>query len=115
MTLRRTKSFGASALALALSAAALSACGAGPAAAADHIVEIRGLEFIPASIDASPGDTITWINKDVMPHTATSNEGAWDSGDIDAGGEWTLSVESDFGGGYTCTYHPTMTGEISVE
>jgi plastocyanin len=115
MTLRRTRLLGASALALALTAAALSACGAGPAAAADHTVEIRGLEFIPASIDVNPGDTITWINKDVMPHTATSDNGAWDSGNIAAGAEYTLSVESDFAGGYTCTYHPTMTGEISVE
>jgi plastocyanin len=115
MTLRRTKLRGASALALTLSAIALSACGVGPAAAADHIVEIRGLEFSPAFIDASPGDTITWINKDVMPHTATSDDGAWDSGNIAAGAEYTLSVKSDFAGGYTCTYHPTMTGEISVE
>jgi plastocyanin len=115
MTLRRTKLRDASALALTLSAIALSACGGGPAAAADHVVEIRGLEFIPASIDVNPGDTITWINKDVMPHTATSDDGAWDSGDIAAGAEWTLSVESDFAGGYTCTYHPTMMGEISVE
>lgn len=73
--------------------------------------------LLPAQLqsDASLGDTITWINKDVMPHTATSDEGAWDSGDIDAGGEWTLTVEDGFGGGYTCTYHPTMTGDISFD
>lgn len=114
MTSQRAKSVIGGALSLALSAAAIVACSAGPAAAEDHIVTMRGLEFVPASISVKAGDTITWVNEDVMPHTTTSGDGAWDSGEIEAGGEWTLTVESDFGGGYVCAYHPTMTGEISV-
>lgn len=114
MTQRR-KPFGAAGLFLTLFAVALAAFEASPAAAKDHVVEIRGLEFIPAAVEANPGDTITWVNKDAMPHTATSDGGAWDSGEIVSGGEWTLTVQSGYGGGYTCTYHPTMTGELSIE
>lgn len=84
------------------------------AAAEDHVVEIHGLEFIPATIAASPGDTISFVNKDVMPHTATSDSGAWDSGTIEAGEEWTLDVEAGFGGDFACTFHPSMTGVLSV-
>jgi hypothetical protein len=37
------------------------------------------------------GDTIEWINDDIVPHTATSTGGAFDSGAIAAGGtcRWT--------------------------
>ena len=85
------------------------------AAAEEHIVEIHGLKFVPATVSAKPGDTISFVNKDVMPHTATSDSGAWDSGTIDAGDEWTLDVKTGFGGGYACTFHPAMTGVLAVD
>jgi len=112
---RRIQSFKAAAFSLALAGVAIVAFGTRPASAKDHVVEIRGLEFVPASIEARAGDTVTWVNTDVMPHTATSDAGAWDSGEIAAGASWTLSVEDGFGGGYTCTYHPAMSGEIAID
>lgn len=99
---------------LVLVLAALS-FGCSGAAAENHVVEIRGLDFFPSTVAASPGDTVTFFNKDVMPHTATSDDGAWDSGAIEAGDEWTLDVEAGFGGGYTCTFHPSMSGELAVD
>ena len=100
---------------VAAAAILVSACGPDGAAAKAHIVVMRGLEFLPAVVDAEPGDTITWINKDVMPHTATAGDGAWDSGSLEEGEEWLLIIEAESDGAYVCSFHPQMTGEVNVE
>lgn len=84
------------------------------AAAETHIVEMRGLEYVPAEVDAAVGDTITWVNTDVLAHTATAADGAWDSGLMMNGDEWSLVVESAGRIEYACTPHPVMTGVINV-
>ena len=40
-----------------------------------HVVEIRNLEFTPKELTVVPGDTITWINYDLVPHTVTADDG----------------------------------------
>ena len=35
------------------------------------------LVFEPAEISAKVGDTIEWINKDILAHTATATGGDW--------------------------------------
>ena len=44
-----------------------------------HVVEIRDLEFVPAELMVAPGDTITWINHDFVPHTVTADDDSWGS------------------------------------
>jgi len=58
---------------------------------------------------------ITWINKDIVPHTATSRTGNFDSGAIDAGEAWqyTPTRAGDFH--YVCVFHPTMTALLRVK
>jgi plastocyanin len=51
---------------------------------ATHAVEIGDGFFSPASLTVAVGDTITWMNGDDSPHTVTG--GAFDSGNLDAGG-----------------------------
>ncbi len=92
-----------------------TAC-SGQAKAETHIVEIRGLEFFPASLDTAAGDIITWVNMDVMPHTATAGDGSWDSGLMETGDEFSLEVSEDTSvGDYVCSFHPSMTGEINMD
>jgi len=87
-----------------------------PASAEAHIVEMRGLEFFPSSLDVAVGDTIVWVNKDVVPHTATADDGSWDSGLMEEGDEYSLEIEDGTStGSYVCNFHPTMTGEINME
>ncbi len=86
------------------------------AAAETHVVEMRGFEFFPAEVKAEIGDTIVWVNKDVVPHTATAGDGAWDSGLMEAGDEFSLAIEADTSvGDYLCTFHPNMVGVISLD
>jgi len=99
---------------IALSAGVLSL--ATSASAQTHVVEMRGFEFFPAEVDAAVGDTIVWVNKDVVPHTATAGDGAWDSGLMETDDEFSLVVEADTStGDYVCTFHPNMVGAISVD
>lgn len=110
----------------ALVIAGAAACTSPSARTTNHtnyMVEMRGMQYSPAEIMVAPGDTITWINRDIVPHTATSastsastsaaaGEG-WDSGLIAADSSYLLVVgEGDFGE-YKCMFHPAMTGRIT--
>jgi plastocyanin len=80
-------------------------------------VEIRGMQFVPASLTVEVGDTITWTNTDVLPHTVTSgipSPTAFDSKEIAAKKQWSLTVSASGDYNYVCTYHPTMLGTLTV-
>ena len=79
------------------------------------MVEIRNLEFIPNELVVAPGDTITWINYDIVPHTVTADDKSWDSGLIKANGQWEIVVIKDMLPSYFCQYHPTMKANLSIK
>jgi plastocyanin len=70
--------------------------------------------FDPAAATVAVGDEVTWTNTDGITHTATATDGAWDSGSIAAGGEFTFTPEGPGTYPYRCTIHPSMTGELVV-
>ena len=45
----------------------------------EHVVEIQAFKFQPQRTMVSPGDTIVWINRDIVPHSVTANGGTWES------------------------------------
>ena len=47
-----------------------------------HVITIEGLAFKPESLTVKQGDRIRWINKDLVPHTATATGGPFDSKSI---------------------------------
>ncbi len=79
-----------------------------------HVVEIRNLEFTPKELAVAPGDTITWVNYDLVPHTVTADDESWDSGLIDAQGQWETVVQADMHATYFCRYHPSMTARLCI-
>ena len=76
-------------------------------------VEIADFAFGPAEITIAAGGTVTWTNTDNQAHTATSS-GNFDTGAIDP--DATASVTFDEPGTYTyiCSFHPFMTGTVTV-
>jgi plastocyanin len=80
-----------------------------------HTVTIEGSAFNPAIVTARAGDRVVWINEDFFPHTATGQNGAFDSGMLMPGGSWTFTVAERGTLDYTCTYHPTMRGKVRAE
>lgn len=86
----------------------------GSLSATTHTVEIRNSVFSPSRLEVTPGDTVVWINRDVVPHAASDSLGRWDSGELGAGARWSW-VASDAGRfSYLCAYHPSMAGEVRV-
>jgi plastocyanin len=89
--------------------------GAGSARSRSHVVQITGFAFVPARVTVAVGDTITWVNQDIVPHTATAARGAWDSGMIAAKGRGTAVIRAGGHVDYQCTLHPSMKGTVVVE
>ena len=79
-----------------------------------HRVEMRDVAFAPARVTVRAGDSVAWRNGDIVAHTATSEEGGFDV-DVPPGGDGSAVMARPGTFGYTCRYHPTMTGRIVVE
>lgn len=77
-----------------------------------HVIEISGAEFLPATIELSAGDTVTWINRDIVPHTATASDESWDSGILQTGQQYTRQFDSDATTDYCCRLHPGMRARL---
>ena len=101
---------------LAVLSAAIAAlsCGEQQGKASErHAVEIREFTFQPDTLRVAVGDTVVWTNRDVVPHTVTSD--VWDSGAVERGSSWVLVAAASDTIGYVCTLHPAMTGTLIVE
>jgi plastocyanin len=86
--------------------------GAVPAHAETIRVTVDKLEFSPQEVNAKVGDTIEWINKDVLAHTATVR-GDWD--EMIAANKSATRVLNKAGTfEYFCRFHPNMKGRITV-
>lgn len=82
-------------------------------ALADTIqVTIEKLVFAPANVSAKIGDTIEWVNKDVIAHTATV-KGGWEV-IIPPKASATMVVEKAESVEYYCRYHPNMKGRLTA-
>jgi len=82
---------------------------------ASHTVTIDAARFEPAVSVVRVGDVITWINKDLVPHTATSKTGGFDSGTIEPGKSWKYTATRAGEFRYVCVFHPTMVAVLRVE
>lgn len=110
-------------LSLTLSAGALFlvlVCGLGlaaePAGPKTHVVRIESMKFTPSVISVRPGDTVEFLNTDLVPHTVTERSArAFDSGMISAKETWKLVAGEKGTLLYRCIYHPDMMGKIVVE
>lgn len=80
----------------------------------EHQVEIKGFLFVPDSIDVKPGDTITWTNRDLVPHTATGSDKSWDTGLINKDESKSIVVSPGMDSDYFCLFHPTMIAKVVV-
>ena len=77
-----------------------------------HVVEIKGHKFSPATLEMEAGDRVQFINLDGAPHTATANNGAFDTGRLNKGEEATVQVAKSGSHGYVCAFHPSMKGQV---
>lgn len=77
-------------------------------------VEIVNFAYDPDPTTIQAGGKVSWMNEDAAPHTATADDGSFDTGTIEEG---KLKAESFKQAGtytYFCTIHPSMHGTVEV-
>jgi len=106
------------ATALALTGLLFVPLAASAANAPAQIVDCAGTPpwcFSPNPIRITLGSTVTWTNATGLRHTATSDTGAWTTGNIAPGGTSAAVAFSTAGTfPYHCAIHPSMTGTVIV-
>jgi plastocyanin len=81
-----------------------------------HTVQIRRMAFHPAELTVAPGDTVVWINRDIVPHTATAaGRSPWDTGQLSQGQSRRIIARREGKTSYVCVLHPTMQGSLIIE
>lgn len=88
--------------------------GAGPVLAADEAVTIAGSAFDPGTVTVTVGESVTWTNRDGRSHTATADDGSFDTGGISTGGSEAVTFATAGTLAYHCSIHPDMTGRVVV-
>src|SRR3954453_17195743 len=76
---------------------------------------IADFSFAPAPLTVDQGDTVTWVNNGPTPHSATANNGSFNTGILKAGqsGSHPSSQAGTFPN--HCHPHPFMRGTIFVQ
>ncbi len=106
-------------LATVAAALTLILCAA-PSVAAVHAkpktysVTMAANSYVPAALTVKTGDTVVWVNEDMVNHSVTSPVGAFDSKTILPGHSWTYRPLKKGTFPYSCTFHPTMKGTLHV-
>jgi len=82
---------------------------------ANEEVKIDNFSFGPETIKVSVGTTVTWINRDDIPHTVVSTDGVFKSKvrDTDEKFSYTFTKAGTYP--YYCSVHPKMTGKVVVQ
>jgi plastocyanin len=84
-------------------------------AAANAAVNIDNFVFGPQTITVPVGATVTWTNKDDIPHTSVSTDGVFKSKVLDTDEKFSYTFTRAGTYPYYCTIHPKMTGKVVVQ
>lgn len=95
--------------------AVTSMAGAKPAAASTHVVTIEQMRFDPPTQTVHRGDSVVWVNKDLVAHTVSADARIFDSSSIAPEASWQYVVSKPGRYPYKCLFHPTMHGTLIVE
>jgi Icc protein len=93
---------------LPLENAVASAAVAGPQVVLDNF------SFSPAAANVPAGATVTWTNRDDVPHTVVSTEKKFASPVLDTDQQFSHRFDAPGTYPYFCSLHPKMTGQVVV-
>jgi plastocyanin len=121
----RLAAFAVAAVAFAVSACSATATAtknpqiaAAPTPTNAEEVVIYNYKFVPVTLTVPVGTTVTWVNHDIAPHTATHHtfgDEGFDSGNLRDTQIFRHRFRKPGTYDYTCTLHPGMRGTIIVQ
>jgi 3',5'-cyclic-AMP phosphodiesterase len=82
--------------------------------ASTHDVAVDNFSFSPGTASVAAGTTVTWTNKDDVPHNIVSTERKFKSAVLDSDEQFSYRFEAPGTYKYFCSLHPRMTGQIVV-
>ncbi len=77
-------------------------------------VEIVDFAYDPDPVTIQVGGKVIWTNRDSVPHTATAEDGTFDTGAIEQGKLKSETFKEPGTYAYVCEIHPTMHGTVEV-
>jgi|SRR5579863_9866216 len=83
--------------------------------AAPVIIAIDNFSFTPKEITIAPGTTVTWVNRDDVPHTVVSTDKKFRSKALDTDEQFSLTFADVGTYSYFCSVHPVMIGRVIVK
>ncbi len=80
-------------------------------------VKIDNFSFGPATLTVSVGTSVTWTNRDDIPHTVVSSDDpkAFKSKVLDTDEKFSFTFSKPGTYPYFCSIHPKMTGKVVVQ
>jgi amicyanin len=80
-------------------------------------VKIDNFSFSPATLTIAAGTTVTWINRDDIPHTVVTSDDpkAFKSKALDTDDKFSFAFTKAGTYSYFCSIHPKMTGKVVVQ
>jgi len=78
-------------------------------------VKIDNFTFGPAELTVRAGTTITWTNRDDIPHTVVSTDKVFKSKVLDTDEQFSSTFSTPGTFTYFCSIHPKMTGKVVVQ
>jgi plastocyanin len=78
-------------------------------------VKIDNFSFGPATLTVAAGTTVTWTNRDDIPHTVVSDDKVFKSKVLDTDEKFSFTFTKPGAYGYFCSIHPKMTGKVVVQ
>lgn len=83
-------------------------------AARSEKVEIVDFAYDPDPVTIEEGGKVIWQNEDSAPHTATADDGSFDTGTLEEGKRGSETFKETGTYSYICSIHPDMHGTVEV-
>jgi plastocyanin len=87
----------------------------GEAPASPLQVVVDNFTFGPDTLTVPVNSTVTWVNKDDLPHVIASSDGAFKSKALDTDDKYSYTFSKAGTYAYFCSIHPKMVGKIVVQ
>ncbi len=78
-------------------------------------VKIDNFSFGPVALTVPVGTTVTWTNRDDIPHNVVSTDGVFKSKVLDTDEKFSYTFTKAGTFPYFCSIHPKMTGKVVVQ
>lgn len=78
-------------------------------------INIDNFAFAPDTLTISRGTTVTWTNRDDIPHSIVEINNLFHSSAFDTNGTYSFTFNQTGTYDYVCGLHPHMKGKIIVK